>query len=244
MGGGPVGRFLRLHPTTAVMGIYPQTTYPLAGIPLTAMCDEFVRSRPHDYGFWLEVPALGPGLAAVSLPGVGHRHRVAMQQLGHTVPFIALTRDGADLDASNGRVVVDRAGRTRIAYQLGPTDQQTMRESLVAAGHLHLENGATHAYTLHQAPTILRSRADLDALRNASCAPNALTISSAHVNGTCRMGTDPRTAGATPQGERYGARGVYIADGSLLPTAPGVNPQETVMALASLVADHIVTASA
>jgi choline dehydrogenase-like flavoprotein len=32
---------------------------------------------------------------------------------------------------------------------------------------------------------------------------------------------------------------VFVADGSLLPTAPGVNPQETIMVLASVVAERI-----
>jgi cholesterol oxidase len=53
------------------------------------------------------------------------------------------------------------------------------------------------------------------------------------------MGRDPRTAGCTPDGERFGAPGVYVVDGSLLPTAPGVNPQETIMALASVIAGRI-----
>ncbi|HRN54276.1 MAG TPA: GMC oxidoreductase, partial [Gemmatimonadaceae bacterium] len=58
-------------------------------------------------------------------------------------------------------------------------------------------------------------------------------------NGTCRIGTDPRTAGTNPQGERFGAPGVFVADGSLLPTAPGVNPQETIFALSTIIAERI-----
>ncbi|MBL8982087.1 MAG: hypothetical protein JNL26_07875, partial [Gemmatimonadetes bacterium] len=48
-----------------------------------------------------------------------------------------------------------------------------------------------------------------------------------------------RVAAVSPEGERFGVRGVYVADGSLLPTAPGVNPQETIYALASRVAAAI-----
>jgi hypothetical protein len=52
------------------------------------------------------------------------------------------------------------------------------------------------------------------------------------------MGTDPATSGATPEGERHGVRGLYIADGSLLPTSLGVNPQETIMAVATVLAER------
>jgi choline dehydrogenase-like flavoprotein len=34
-------------------------------------------------------------------------------------------------------------------------------------------------------------------------------------------------------------RGLYICDGSLLPTGVGVNPQETIMAVSSVLADRI-----
>jgi hypothetical protein len=44
LGGGGVGRFLRLHPTTAVLGLHARETYPLSGIPQTAVCDEFIRA--------------------------------------------------------------------------------------------------------------------------------------------------------------------------------------------------------
>ncbi|MFY7922967.1 MAG: GMC oxidoreductase, partial [Gemmatimonas sp.] len=73
-----------------------------------------------------------------------------------------------------------------------------------------------------------------------SVAPNRMALFSAHVNGTCRMGTDPATSGATPDGERHGVRGLYITDGAALPTALGVNPQETIMAVSTVLAGRIV----
>jgi choline dehydrogenase-like flavoprotein len=37
-----------------------------------------------------------------------------------------------------------------------------------------------------------------------------------------------------------GAKNLYVADASLFPTAPGVNPMVTVMALAARVADAVI----
>ena len=81
--------------------------------------------------------------------------------------------------------------------------------------------------------------ADVARLENGSVGPNRIGLFSAHVNGTCRMGTDPSTSGATPEGERHGVRGLYISDGSLLPTSLGVNPQETIMAIATVLAERM-----
>ena len=240
MGGGAVGRWLRLHPTTAVMGVYAAETNPLAGMPLTAMMDEFAREDANGYGFWIECPALGPALAAVSMPGFGTAHSACMQALHRTAPFICLTRDGADLDTSNGSVSVDRAGHPRVRYALGPADARHVKASMAAAARMHLANGAEQAMTLHAQPLALRREADLARIAEAPTGPNQLGLFSAHVNGTCRMGSDSRLAAVSPEGERYGVRGLYVADGSLLPTAPGVNPQETIYALASRVAAAII----
>ena len=74
-------------------------------------------------------------------------------------------------------------------------------------------------------------------------APKAARCS-AHVNGTCRLGTDPRISGVTSAGERHGVRGLFVADGSLLPTGLGVNPQATIMAIATVVAERAAEAGA
>jgi choline dehydrogenase-like flavoprotein len=85
----------------------------------------------------------------------------------------------------------------------------------------------------------VRTEESLAALATLPYGPNRVGLFSAHVNGTCRIGRDPRTSGCAPDGQRHGVRGLYVADGSLLPTAPGVNPQETIMAVATVVARRI-----
>lgn len=243
LGGGVVGRFLRLHPTTCVMGEYDREMYPMAGIPLSAMCDEFIRGTSHDYGFWIEAPALGPMLAAVATSGVGAAHRDVMRRLHRTAPLITLVHDGADTSISNGEVTLHHDGTPRISYRLGPTDRDTLVSALDAATRLHFACGAHEVRTLHTTPVVMHSDADRAKLSRASYRANDIALFSAHVNGTARMGTNRALAAASPEGERYGTRGLYICDGSLLPTALGVNPQETIMALASMVSDGILAHS-
>jgi choline dehydrogenase-like flavoprotein len=109
-----------------------------------------------------------------------------------------------------------------------------------AAARIQLAAGADEVATLHTPTIRLASERDLPRLREASYAPNRVTLLSAHVNGTCRMGVHPSISGTTPEGERHGVRGLYVLDGSLLPTSLGVNPQETIMALASVLAGRII----
>ena len=241
LGGGGVGSWLRLHPTTAIFGRYDREIGVSTGISLSSMSDEFIRWNDTDYGFWIQCPPMLPSFSAAALPGFGAAHAESMRDLHRLGVLIALTRDGADTTRSSGRVSVDRRGRTSIRYRLTPDDAQRVRASLVAASRLHLANGASEVGTLHTTPVRIRCEADLAQLERVSLAPNDMGLFSAHVNGTCRLGTDPRTSGATPDGERHGVRGLYISDGSLLPTALGVNPQETIMAVTSVLADRMAT---
>ncbi len=239
LGGGGVGRWLRLHPTTALFGDYDRPIVSSAGIPLTTMCDEFLRWQGTDYGFWIETPPMLPSFAAAAMPGFGAAHAEAMARFDHLGVLIALVRDGADRSRSSGRVRVDRRGQVHIDYRLAPEDQRRMRDALVQTAKVHFAAGASRVATLHTRPMVARTPAEAEAFAGGDLGPNRMALFSAHVNGTCRMGTSAATAGATPEGERFGVRGLFIADGSLLPTALGVNPQETIMAVASVLAERL-----
>jgi choline dehydrogenase-like flavoprotein len=238
LGGGGVGRYLRLHPTTAILGRYARDMYPLAGVPQSTMCDEFIRRDAHGYGFWIEIPAFTPGLAATALSGFGDAHRNDVRTLAQVCPLILLVRDGSD-DRSAGAVWVDRRGNTRIRYRLQRADRENLVAGIEASARLLLAAGAEEVVTLHTPPVRMRGERDLPLVRAARYGANRISLFSAHVNGTCRMGTRPDISGTTPDGERHGVRGLYVCDGSLLPTSLGVNPQETIMALASVVAGRI-----
>src|SRR5688572_20303698 len=75
LGGGGVGRYLRLHPTTAVLGLHERDMYPLAGIPQSTLCDEFLQRDANGHGFWIECAPLQPALASAALQGFGREHR-------------------------------------------------------------------------------------------------------------------------------------------------------------------------
>jgi choline dehydrogenase-like flavoprotein len=239
LGGGGLGSWLRLHPTTGVFGVYDREIVSSTGIPLTTMCDEFIRWEGTDYGFWIETPPMLPSFSAAAVPGAGRAHAARMAQLNRLGVLVGLTRDGAQRDVSSGRVTVTRRGDMSITYRLTAEDQRRVRASLSAMARLHFANGATEAGTLHATPRVIRDVRDADTLQAAPIGPNQVALFSAHVNGTCRLGTDPARSGATPDGERHGVRGLYFTDGSLLPTALGVNPQETIMAVASVLADRM-----
>jgi choline dehydrogenase-like flavoprotein len=62
-----------------------------------------------------------------------------------------------------------------------------------------------------------------------------------HQAGTCRMGDDPASSVTDSRGRVHEYENLYVADASLHVTNGGFNPGLTIMALASLVADGILS---
>lgn len=50
--------------------------------------------------------------------------------------------------------------------------------------------------------------------------------------GTCRMGKSPKTSVVDPDCQVWGTDGLYVVDASVFPSASGVNPMVTNMAIA------------
>ena len=60
-----------------------------------------------------------------------------------------------------------------------------------------------------------------------------------HQNGTCRMGTDPKSSVVDPQCKAHDLDNLYLADASVFVSASAVNPSLTIIANAIRVADHL-----
>ena len=111
---------------------------------------------------------------------------------------------------------------------------------MALAAEVFLEAGAGTVYTgLARVPT-LAGRRDLERLRETAIRPEELTVVGFHPMGTCRMGRDPTTSVVGPYGESHAVRNLFLADASVLPSCAGVNPQVTIMALATRTAFHLV----
>ena len=54
------------------------------------------------------------------------------------------------------------------------------------------------------------------------------------------MGIDPRTSVVGPDGQAHDLPGLYVVDSSVVPTSVAVNPQITIMALATALGQRMV----
>jgi len=65
-----------------------------------------------------------------------------------------------------------------------------------------------------------------------------------HILGTCRMGSERETSVVDADGRSWDVKNLWICDGSLFPTAGGVNPSLTIQALACRMGVRIRTLAA
>jgi choline dehydrogenase-like flavoprotein len=113
-----------------------------------------------------------------------------------------------------------------------------MHAGVLAAAQVLAAAGASEVFTLQRRRPTYRPgdkesyRDWLRAVRRAGFRAGRATLVSYHQMGSCRMGTDPATSAVGPDHQTHELPGLYIADASLFPTASGVNPMLSVMALA------------
>ncbi len=231
-----VGQHLFLHPTVAVTGLYPSPIDAWKGPPQTIVCDEFT-NLSEGYGYRIEAAPSHPGLISVGIPWSNARdHRREMQQARYEAPFIVLTRD-----SNEGQVRITKGGQPYFDYRLGKEEKRLIRHGMATVARIHHAAGAERIVTLHTTrvawereggTSIDKFCREIDA---APTSPNRLPLFSAHQMGTARIGTDRASAVCDPHGAVFGMSGAYVADASLFPSASGVNPMVTIMALARVI---------
>ena len=100
-----------------------------------------------------------------------------------------------------------------------------------------LAAGARQVYPALHGHRVVRGPDDLERMERAHTAAADYLLTAFHPLGTCRMAADPRQGVVSPGHEVFGVPGLYVADGSVVPSSVAVNPQVTIMALATRAAD-------
>jgi choline dehydrogenase-like flavoprotein len=240
---------LRLHPTSAIVAEYGDPVEMWKGPMQTIVVRKHQSESPGGHGPWLEAVPAHPGLSALAFPWTSRKaHQERMSRLRWAAATIVLVRD-----TGAGRVRVDARGEPVLDYRLTAEDRQNLTNGFGWAARIHQAAGAVRLFSLHAEPVAVGdgtrplNSADVDEfaaqVARRGVVANAVSLFSAHPLGSARSGKDPRTSTAGPTGECHGIRGLWVGDGSILPTAPGVNPMVSILAVAERTANFVLAAS-
>jgi choline dehydrogenase-like flavoprotein len=144
--------------------------------------------------------------------------------------------------AGQGQATVRTLPRFRdplVRYRLGQQDRRHLAEGLRKLADILFAAGALALYPgLAGAPRLLR-RDDLRLL--PEMLPNGLArLMTVHLFSSCPMGEEPHKCATDSFGRVHGFDNLFVNDASLLCTAPGVNPQGSIMALARRNVRHFI----
>ena len=248
-----IGRNLYLHPMTVISATFPEQEpiKPWEGAILTNLVDEFQNLDGNHHGVKLECLTMLPSWI---LPYQSWNGGLDLKLLASRLPYMT-SQFPIVRERVPGRVYPDPAdGRCRIAYTPTTMDAKHAMVGLVALAKIFYLEGAKQIFLgTTGMPTFTRPEAEdnREGINNpdfqswlADVQKKGLTLpdckwGSAHQMGTCRMASSQRAGVVDPRGKVWGVEGLYVSDASVFPSASGVNPMVTNMAISDWISRGI-----
>jgi choline dehydrogenase-like flavoprotein len=227
--GDRVGKGLHLHPGNAVIGLCDHIVDLWKGATQAAYFED-----PNLPGVLPHTLSLPPEAMLLALGDVGLPAKANVEIMRRLCGCLVMVSDKGE-----GSVGVKSDGSADIYYEFADIDLHNMREGLKRTCEVLLAGGAKRLLVPVAGAGWVDDLAAAHAVIDAADLTDYRLLYAAHPMATCRMGLDPATSVVAPSGEAHRLPGLYIADASVFPTALGVNPQITVMALATVIGRHM-----
>jgi len=208
-----IGRHLGFHPARLVEGRFDEIQDAHMVYPISAHCMR--HQRDEDGGFVVEAATIqdpiGFATALCDEDGVPLWGARLSEAVRDYRHYTGLLTMVSD--ENNGVAWIDEHGRDRYSYEFNEVERRRLDDSLRFAREVLLASGARDVY--HTG------------------------VLSTHIQGGCRMGSDPLRSVVDANAESHDVRRLFVGDGSVVPATLSVNPSLTIMALASRLAAYL-----
>lgn len=208
-----IGRHLGFHAARLVEGLFDEVQDAHMVYPITSHCMKF--QRDENGGFIVEAATIqdpiGFATALSDEQGVPLWGSPLVEMLRNYRYFTGLLT--MVNDENNGTAWIDETGRDRYSVAWSEHERARIDSSLKFAREVLEAAGARR---------VLQTG-----------------VLSTHLQGGCRMGSDPSRSVVNRHGEAHDVRRLFVGDGSVIPRTLSVNPSLTIMALASRLADYL-----
>jgi choline dehydrogenase-like flavoprotein len=224
-----LGKNLSMHPNVKVVAIFDETVTGWKGAHQAFQVREF-----KDEGLLFAAVNIPPSVVAMSLP---HRGRALGELMANYDKMVVAGMLCEDTTTGRVRTI---AGRPQAFYQLAEADAANLQRGVSLLSELLFAAGAKRILLpFHGAPELVDAD-DARRLLDRTISAKGWEVVTVHMMGTARMGADRSAAVTDAFGMVHDADQLMVADASLFPTPIGVNPMETIMALATRNAGFVI----
>jgi choline dehydrogenase-like flavoprotein len=227
---GLLGRNLSLHPNAVVTAVFDEDVTGWHGVHQAFQVREFI-----DEGLLLTATNLPPPMLAGIVPAYGRELGELMADYNRVVTAGPLVSD-----TGTGRVRNLPGVGSQVFYQLTDHDAARAVRGVELTARALFEAGARRVLLPFDGAPEVRSPGQLGRLLARPVPKRLIRLHSVHMMGTARMSEDRRRGVVGSFGEFHGVPGLFVADASIFPGPLGINPMETVIALAMRNAQHLI----
>ncbi|CAN3352934.1 hypothetical protein DICA2_A03114 [Diutina catenulata] len=241
-----IGSNLKLHPATVVFGDFGKqlASKPYEKPILSTVCCAVDDLDGKAHGAKIETILHTPFIETALMPWQGSAGaRINMLRYRHMSGILLLDRD-----LGSGKVTYDPAKPDAfiIDYEVCKYDRRALlKAGLLAADMLYIEGALEIIPPESSMPTFTsnkpkhaRNITDADyqqwktTVARMEFRPWTTQFASAHQMSSCRMASSSKKGACDTRGKLWECSNVWVADASALPTASGVNPMVSTMAVA------------
>ncbi len=224
-----LGKNFLCHPNVKVLAVYPGEVNSWQGVSQWCQIREF-----HDEGIYFAENFIPPTAVAAKMPYDGSEAWDLMSKYNHMVMSGVLVED-----STTGYVKRGPFGTPILRYDITDYDHERCIRGTKLLAEMHFEMGAERVLlpftNMHEATCV----DDLAKIDSKVQRAETLELFTVHLMGTARMGNAETNSVVDLDGQVWDLPGCYVADASLFPTAIGVNPQITIMTLATRIANRM-----
>ena len=239
---------LCLHPGVEVIGDFDYEIKGNQGIPMAYTVHDFGVTRKSDLTreefnfddstdeFLIEsifLPLLQFSIALSA--GGAVEHRSLIQRFNNYAMAGIVVRDG-----NIGRVALTNTGRASVSYEPSLKELKAIAKGVEVLAKMWFAVGAKRIINSHRSMPIVDNEEDLSKLLKKIVEdPKNLLLGSAHPQSGNRIGKLPADSVLDSNCKVHGFKNLFVCDASVFPTSVGVNPQISVMTVASIIASRI-----
>ena len=245
-----IGKGIVLHPSMGILGVFDRPINSHIGLSASV----YASKEPYEYFF--ESMYAEPEYIAAIHPGSGQDILNTIKNYpklgGFGIMIIDTPSDG------NCIYVDPSTNETKIHYNLTPKDKETLKKGLKEGMQILFDQGAQEVfipsaefiYSSGNFKTFISAQEARDAIDRLTLDTHFNFISSAHLQGSNKIGSHPNYSVVSPNFKVWNYKtkkeysNLYICDSSIFPTSVGANPMQSIYVIAKLFSETLINTTA